>query len=449
MGFSRSDLLRAVFALLLFETTWPSAHATDDPPKKKFTWKIKKDLIKPGNQSAARHTGYPSLQNRKGEAPPFIKGTSLKKEGVILGPNAEYDAMFNPAAFTRRDPKDGKLKVYLVPRAEQDKPDADWKKRSESILLESEDGRNFHAYKEGPWFKAGDWYDEIGGTEDARYADLRLQPYIDILDGKTFDGAMMYTAYDGKTARVAVVFFNHDNLDDTRKAGLLFLDSDVIKNPLVPQNPAWNKSASMIQYREPKSGKIKNVLFFGEGNGHHGGIMAMATDLPFTSHVDGSFGLTFPPQAKPVLASRPGFYDQALVEAAHQPLIARLPDSVTAKTGETFGIVLSLHGDTPPWGYSVGWAAFSLSDPEAGPIYRSESPYLKPTLALEKNGQVDKVVFNSAMVDFNGETLLYYGSADTYISIASAPSAVRRPGDPLFTYSECASFLSKTKGTRL
>jgi predicted GH43/DUF377 family glycosyl hydrolase len=425
----------------------PSSAATDSsgPVPKKLRWKVKSTLIKPGNQSEARHVGYPVLPVKKGEAPPFIDGTRIKKEGVILGPNEHYDAMFNPAAFTRRDPKDGKLKVYLVPRAEKDVPDAAWKKRSESTLLESEDGRNFHIYKEGPWFRAGDWYDEVGGTEDARYVDLRLQPYVDIADGKAFDGAMMYTAYDGKTARIAVVFFNHDHLDDTRKSGLLFRDEDVVKNPLVPANPAWNKSASMIQYREPKSGQVKNLIFFGEGNSHHGGIMAMTTERPFTSQADGSFGLRFPEHAKPVITSRPGFYDQALVESAHQPLIARLPKDLADQTGEEFAVILSLHGDTPPWGYSVGWTAFSLSHPERGPIYRSSSPYLRPTRGLEINGQVDKVVFNSAMVDFKGETLLYYGSADTYISVASAPSAPRAPKDPRFTYNECASFLRAVK----
>lgn len=439
-----------LFATLIigFTVTSSASQAAEGPPKKSLKWKVKKTQIKPGNQSEARHSGYRALSTKPAEAPPFISGAKITKEGVILGPNEYYDAMFNPAAFTRRDPKDGKLKVYLVPRAEKDVPDAAWKKRSESTLLESEDGRNFHIYKEGPWFRAGDWYDEVGGTEDARYVDLRLQPYVDALDGKAFDGAMMYTAYDGKTARIAVVFFNHDNLEDTRKAGLLFRDEDVIKNPLVPENPAWNKSASMIQYKDPKSGKVKNLIFFGEGNSHHGGIMAMATDKPFTSQFDGSFGLKFPERAKPVITSRPGFYDQGLVEAAHQPLIARLPADVAAKTGEKFGVILSVHGDTPPWGYSVGWAAFSLTEPEKGPIHRSDSPYLKPTRALEKNGQVDKVVFNSAMVDFKGETLLYYGSADTYISVASAPTAERLPGEPLLTYNPCPENLRKAKQGR-
>ena len=403
-------------------------------------WHVKKDLIKPANQASARHAGYVDAKTYPVENPGFIQaGTKIKKEGVILGPNSTYDAMFNPAAWVAIDPRDGKEKVFLAPRAEKDQPDQVWKKISEAPLLVSVDGRKFIPYSQGAWLKATEPYELNGGTEDARYADLRMQPFVDD-DGTVFDGAMMYTAYDGKTARIAVMLFHHDRPLVTRKKGLVFKDEEVLKNPLVPGS-AWNKSMSMRQVRDPKSGKINNIYFFGEGNLHHGGIMMMETDRPFSSHSDGSYGLTFPTTV-PVLKSREGYFDQGLVEAAHQPEVVRLTDALSKKTGEMYGLLLSYHGDTPPYGYSVGFAIFPMNK-VGEPIYRSQGPYLKPTRKLEIDGQVDRVVFNSGMVKFKGEILMYYGSADSYISVASAPEAVRSLHEPYFIDDPCQAIMHR------
>ena len=395
--------------------------------------------LKPCNQPSARHEGYSAVKYSLPEIPGFIlKNTKIKKEGIILGPNQNYDALFNPAAWVAVDPRDGKEKVFLAPRAERDQPNEVWKKISEAPLMVSEDGRRFTLYSKGAWLKATEEFELKGGTEDARYADLRLQPFID-QDGSTFDAAMMYTAYGGTTARIAILFFNHQDPLHTRKKGLVFKDTDVMKNPLVPSSPAWNKSMAMKQIRDSETGKITNFYFFGEGNVHHGGIMALQSDLPFSSQKDGSFGLTFP-LTQPVLKSRLGFFDQGLVEAAHQPEVVRLSPKLSKNTGEKFGLLLSYHGDTPPWGYSVGYALFSLHHFGA-PIYRSKGPYLKPTRKLEKFGQVDRVVFNSAMVRFKGEILMYYGSADSYISVASALEASRDDVEKFISLNDCKQLL--------
>src|SRR5262249_7351177 len=150
------------------------------------------------------------------------------------------------------------------------------------------------------------------------YADMRQQPYVDPKDGKSFDGAIFYTAYDGKTARVAAAFFNHNNLKYFRKSGPIFPDADVIKNPLVPENPAWNKSPAFLQYRDRVTGDMHNVLYVGEGNASHGGVIALDAPKPFS--------WKWPSAGGPVIQSRPGFYDQNLVESAFQPVIAPLPN---------------------------------------------------------------------------------------------------------------------------
>lgn len=424
-------------ALYLFGTVFSVQADVHSPGKKTLTWHVKKGLTNPPNQAGVRHAPYSDAKVFPAEIPGFIDG-KIRKEGVILGPNEHYDAMFNPAAWVAHDPRDGKEKIFLAPRAEKEQPGKTWEKISEAPLLVSDDGRNFTRYSDDAWLKATEPYELAGGAEDARYADLRLQPFIDT-DGKRFDAAVMYTAFDGKTARISLMFFNHDNPTETRKKGLVFRDEDVLKNPVDPGNPAWNKSMAMRQVQDPETGAVRNFYFFGEGDHNHGGIMMMETGHPFSSRSDGAFGLTYPADA-PVLRTREGFFDQGKVEAAFQPEVTRLPEKIAKKTGEKYGLTLSYHGDTPPWGYSVGYATFSMKRP-GEVLYRSTGPYLKPTRALEKEGQVSKVVFASGKVQFKGEELIYYGSADLYISVASAPATKRIPGDPFFTYDPCRELL--------
>jgi predicted GH43/DUF377 family glycosyl hydrolase len=257
----------------------------------------------------------------------------------------------------------------------------------------------------------------VGGIEDPRYVDLRRQPYVDPKDGKKFDGAIFYTGYDGKTARVCAALFNHDNLKEFRKTGPLFPDADVIKNSLsgpFAAAPAWNKSPAVIQYPDPKTGKIRNILYVGEGNAEHGGIMALEADSPL--------GWKWPTDKGPVIKTRQQEYDQNLVEPAFQPIIAPLPKALAKKTGEKEGIYFSLHGDSPPKGYQVGFRIFSLNNPTGEPIYASNGPYLSPQEPYEIEGQVGKVVFASGSVEFKGRRYIYYGAADRVIGAISAPA---------------------------
>ena len=379
----------------------------------------------PENQAEFRHKGFSDIPFVAPEIPPFVK-EPFTKLGIAFAPSGKLTATFNPAAFVARDPVDGVKKVYLVIRGEEDRPNAEWKKHSLPYLASSTDGVHFKLVQEKPLFKATEPYELAGGIEDTRYMDLRKQPYVDG-SGKTWDGAYMYTAYDGTTARVAARLFNHDNPTETFPLGLLFPREDVEKNPLNPKFPGWNKSPSGIQVKDPVTGKIRNILYVGEGAATYGGIMALESDTPF--------GWKWPLHQKPVVKTRPGLYDQGLVEAAFQPIIADLPPDIVKKTGEKQGIVVSLHGDGPPKGYQVGFRIFSLKNPTGAPIYASDGPYLTPDRDYEIKGQVSKVVFASGFVFFDQTVLvngvpvkkrmafLYYGTADKYVGVATAPAA--------------------------
>lgn len=368
----------------------------------------------PANQPSNRHKGYPDVALRKPDLPLYL-GQGIKKltrHGIVLGPTKEFEAAFNPAAFVAKDPKDAKEKVFLVVRGEKQMPNSDWKRKSLPYLAVSEDGIHFDWVSQEPLFLPTELYNRVGGVEDPRYLDLRKQPYQDPKDGKLFDGAILYTAFDGNTARVAFTVFNHQDLSLFREKGPLFPDADVKKNPLILENPVWNKSPAAIQFEDPKTKKLRNILYVGEGNSHEGGIMALEADTPFN--------WKWPKNKKPVITSRAGFYDQNLVEPAFQPVIAKLPKKLSEKTGQKLGIYVTLHGDSPPRGYQLGYRIFSLEDPTGKPIYESDGSFFGPEEPWEIEGQVGKVVFASGSVEFKGKRFIYYGAADKYVGCASA-----------------------------
>lgn len=383
--------------------------ALSDAPPKAAEWV-------PSNQPNARHAGLPEVPDRPVELPGFLDQNSkgLTKHGVIFGPNDKFDAAFNPTAFVAKD-KAGKEKVYLVIRGEKNvtDPTEAWKRKSLPYLAESDDGKIFKMVQEEPLMKADLPIEMKGGIEDCRYIDLRKKPAL-APDGKTFDGMYTYTAFDGKTARVAYALFNHDKPLEIRKMGALFSDADVIKNPLIPDNPAWTKSAVATQFLDPKTGEVRLVMHVGEGNLHHGGVMAIEAKSPLD--------LKWPATQKPVVTARKGFYDEGLVEPAFSR-IGPLPADLAAKTGQKDGLYLMRHGDGPPKGYQVGFDIFSLDNATGKPIYQSSGPFLSPTEQWEIEGQVGKVVFATGGVEKDGEFLVYYGAGDSRIGVASAPLA--------------------------
>ncbi len=115
----------------------------------------------------------------------------------------------------------------LLVRGEEERPGAVWKRHSLPYLASSKDGIHFKLVQERPIFEATEWYEKNGGIEDPRYFDMRLSPYTDPVDGRTFDGAILYVAYDGTTPRVATAYFNHNNTSEYRKGGLVFDPRDV------------------------------------------------------------------------------------------------------------------------------------------------------------------------------------------------------------------------------
>ena len=70
--------------------------------------------------------------------------------------------------------------------------------------------------------------------------------------------------------------------------------------------------------------------------------------------------------------------------------------------------------------YRLGFALFDLDDPTKL-LKRSNEPILEPKEDFERFGQVPNVVFSDAMIQYNGNYMVYYGGADNCIAIATIP----------------------------
>ena len=111
----------------------------------------------------------------------------------------------------------------------------------------------------------------------------------------------------------------------------------------------------------------------------------------------------------PVLASRAGTFDSQVVEPGPPPIV--VPQ----------GILLIYNGADDKLVYSTGWVLFDKNNPTEV-LARSDAPVFAPKQEWEKVGQVPNVVFVEGMARDGNRWLFYYGAADKYIGVASAPA---------------------------
>ncbi len=82
------------------------------------------------------------------------------------------------------------------------------------------------------------------------------------------------------------------------------------------------------------------------------------------------------------------------------------------------GWLLVYHGVSFERKYSLGVVLLDKSDPEIV-LFRSEKPILEPVEDYERFGKVPNVVFSCGNVVVDGEVLVYYGSADSVLCLAT------------------------------
>ncbi len=309
--------------------------------------------------------------------------------------------VLNPSAIVRND------SVYLFYRAQ------DSTGTSRIGLATSGDGLHFSKratpvfYPDNDLMKTYEWnYKKIEGSTDENchtcYFDGTEDPRIIESEDGTY--IMTYTAYDGKTARLALA--SSRDLISWTKHGLVLKDS-IYKN-------YWSKSGAIVVETKGSKNIAKKIdgkywMYFGDTQ------LFIATS---ENLIDWEVALDEEHHKMiAVLHPRKGYFDSRLVEPGPYALY------------KDEGIVLIYNGsnaanysdpDLPKYTYAAGQALFDKDAPYKL-IDRTEGYFIYPDKDYEKVGEVNEVCFVEGLVHFKGQWLLYYGTADSKIAVAVAP----------------------------
>lgn len=344
--------------------------------------------------------------------PHFEKADSLNP---ILSPSAnlsftdpitkntikwEERNVLNPTAVVR----DGK--VYLMYRAQ------DLQGTSRIGMAVSEDGLRFEKmdapvfYPDEDDMKVYEW-NYRKSQEDQTNVESCISCYFDgaedprIVESPEGSYFMTYTAYDGKTARLAIA--SSPDLATWTKHGLV-LSGDKYKD-------TWSKAGAIVS--ELKGDKVvakkikgKYWMYFGDTNL----FMAYSDDLINWEVAENE------ESGRPisVLHPRMGKFDSRLVESG--PYALAKEEGIlliyNASNAANFN-----NPDLPKFTYAAGQALFD-NDLPYKLIDRTDSYFIYPDKDYEKVGEVNEVCFVEGLVFFKGRWLLYYGTADSKIAVA-------------------------------
>ena len=317
----------------------------------------------------------------------------------------EESDVFNPAATV----KDGK--IYVLYRAEDNSATGIGKRTSRIGLAESEDGIHMKRRKTPVMYPDKDnmkEYEWEGGCEDPRVAVTEDGLYV-----------MAYTSWNRKVARLCIAT-SHD-LVKWEKHGPAFAKAYNGRFKDI-----FCKSGSMVT--TIKDGKQvltkidgKYFMYWGE----HAVYAATSDDLVnWTPILDEKNELAT------VIKPRPQYFDSALTECGP-------PAILTDK-----GIVLLYNGKNQTNDskrdkrFTAGayCAGQILTDPKEPMkvLQRLDVPFFRPMASFEKSGQyVDGTVFIEGLVFFKNKWYLYYGCADSQVSVAIYDPAKKTPGDQI------------------
>jgi beta-1,2-mannosidase len=300
--------------------------------------------------------------------------------------------VFNPAAIV----KDGK--VMLLFRAE-DNPKAHLGGRTSRIgLAESTDGVHFTCLPEPVLYPANDNFSEFdnsGGCEDPRVVQTASGLYI-----------IAYTAWNYDTPRLSIAFSK--DLKNWQKKGPAFAKAYNGKYKNIA-----SKSASIItKYKNGKYivAKIngKYWMYWGE----NGVNLAWSENLFDWYPSEDKVGkLAF------VITPRDKKFDSHLTECGPPAIITKKGVELiyNGRNIETEG-----KNDTTiqKGTYTVGKVIFDTKTLKKV-IFRSEKPFLEPSLPHELTGQYKAgTCFAEGLIYFKNKWFLYYGTADSFVGLA-------------------------------
>ena len=303
----------------------------------------------------------------------------------------ESNDTFNPGATVYED------KIIVLYRAEDKSGEGIGKRTSRLGFAYSTDGLNFTRHSTPVFYPAKDGQEELewpGGCEDPRVAVTEDGLYV-----------MFYTQWNRKVARLSVA--TSRDLRVWEKHGPIF--AKAYGGRFFDQ---FSKSGSIITKIVDGKQVIAKIdgkywMYWGERFVN----VATSDDLVnWTPMLDekGDFLKVFQP--------RNGYFDSDLTECGP-------PAIMTDK-----GILLMYNGKNksgpnrdPNYtarSYCAGQALFDLRDP-AKFLGRLDKPFFVPEADFEKSGQYpDGTVFIEGLVFYQNKWFLYYGCADSRVSVA-------------------------------
>jgi beta-1,2-mannosidase len=343
------------------------------------------------------------------KAQPSLNKLSFKKHSVnpILSADSAYSFfcpmknteikwqkadVFNPAAIVKNG------KIMLLYRAE-DNPKAHLGGRTSRIgLAESKDGVHFKKYPKPILFPAKDEfqkYDSPGGCEDPRVVQTENGTYV-----------MAYTAWNYDTPRLSIAFSK--NLKTWQKKGPAFKKAYEGKYA----NMASKSGAMLTKFKNGKQvlAKIngKYWMYWGE----LGVNLAWSVNLYDWYPSETAAGtLAY------LISPRMQMFDSHLTECGPPAIITKKGIELVynGRNTETEG----QNDSTIPKGtYTVGKVIFDTKDLKTV-VYRSETPFLLPSLPHEITGQYKAgTCFAEGLIYFKNKWFLYYGTADSFVGLA-------------------------------
>ena len=317
----------------------------------------------------------------------------------------EESDVFNPAATV----KDGK--IYVLYRAEDNSATGIGKRTSRIGLAESEDGIHMKRRKTPVMYPDKDnmkEYEWEGGCEDPRVTMTEDGLYV-----------MAYTSWNRKVARLCIAT-SHD-LVKWEKHGPAFAKAYNGRFKDI-----FCKSGSMVT--TIKDGKQvltkidgKYFMYWGE----HAVYAATSDDLVnWTPILDEKNELAT------VIKPRPQYFDSALTECG-PPAILTDKGIVLLYNGKNQTNAIKRDKRFTAGAYCAGQI---LTDPKEPMkvLQRLDVPFFRPMASFEKSGQyVDGTVFIEGLVFFKNKWYLYYGCADSQVSVAIYDPAKKTPGDQI------------------
>ena len=306
----------------------------------------------------------------------------------------EEKDVFNPAAVARNG------RVYLLYRAEDTV--GRYAGTSRIGLAESADGLTFLRRPEPVLYPDNDFmhqYEWEGGCEDPRIVEDEAGTYY-----------LTYTAYDGRLARLCVAVSN--NLVHWEKQGLVFAKSAGGRYVDV-----WSKSGSIVCRREGErliAARINGFywMYWGESDIYLATSQNLFDWDPLPYSPDS-------PAVRYAFSRRQRCFDSTLVEPGPPALLTDqgILFIYNSKNSAQYG-----DPSLPEGTYAAGQVLLDWRDPSAV-LRRTEGYFFKPEKPYEITGQVGNVCFLEGLVPFQGQWLLYYGTADSKIAVARAPTS--------------------------